>query len=140
MKRFLLLVLISFPLMVSAQDQPAVVPTDSIVVSWKLEHPAWDKWDYLDSVWMADVYWNTLKKHKIKMDCGHCTRVFMRIDMKIDSSGKLEQYRVDESFICDEKMQSTLENDFMEFFKNLIFPTELRNRVIRAQLGTGLKC
>jgi hypothetical protein len=51
-----------------------------------------------------------------------------------------DRYRVAESFICDDKMQSALEEDFMEFFKNLVFPIELRNRVFRAQLGTGLKC
>ncbi len=140
MKRLILLIWIMLPVVAAAQDTEDVVPTDSIVKTWDLERVAWRAWQPIDSAWMDSIYWNTLRKHKIHMDCGHCTRVIMHVDMKIDSLGKLEQYRVESSHICDDKMQKTLEKEFMEYFFNLTFPLPLRSRVIRTQLGTGLKC
>jgi hypothetical protein len=140
MKRLIILFLFIFPLLAAAQDEPVVVPSDSVAMVWNLDRDASKAWDRIDSVWMDSVYWNTLKKHKIKMSCAHCTGVMMHVDMQIDSSGHLASYRLEAGFFCDEKLALTLENEFMQFFLNLEFPPALRGRVFRTFLGTALKC
>lgn len=140
MKHLIILLLLSVCINGYSQEQGVQVPADSVVKTWDLEHDAWKAWDKIDSVWMDSIYWTTLKKHKIKMSCAHCVRVMLSVDMRIDSSGRLAEYRVEKSYLCGSEFSKQLETDFMLFFTTLIFPQPLRNRVIRALLGTGLKC
>jgi len=140
MKQLFILFLLFVSIVGYSQEQTVQAPADSVVKTWDLEHDAWKAWNKIDSVWMDSIYWTTLKKHKIKMSCAHCERVMLSVDMRIDSSGHMAEYRVEKSYLCGSEFSNQLEKDFMLYFEALIFPQPLRNRVIRALLGTGLKC
>lgn len=113
---------------------------DSIVETWHYGCEITIAWDKVDSAWLRNAYWDCLKKFKIKLDCGHCIIAVMDVDMKIDSSGKLEEYRIIKSRICTDEVTPDQEKCFMEYFTKLIFPAEFRGKTIRVKLGDSLKC
>lgn len=136
MKRFLILVLF-IPFSVFSQDTLIEIPA---VKTWDLETVAWRAWDKIDSTWMAEEYWNILKDYNIKMTCSKCEYVSMHVELKIDSSGKLDSYKVIKSNKCGYEFDENLTVRFMEYFKKITFPEVLRNMNIYTILGTGLKC
>ena len=121
-----------------AQDSIAV--KDTVVPIWDMDLQVWREWDRIDSIWMHSTYWNLLAKHHLKMDCAHCERVSMQVDMQIDTSGRMISYKVIKSNCCGEAFSAQLIQEFMEFFEKYTFPPALRNLRFRTLLGTGLKC
>jgi hypothetical protein len=126
----------------SIQTQPKektdTVPTLSDLD--KNDHAAWLAWKKIDSAWTAEVFWDCLKAQKLKMDCGHCTSILIKIDMQIDNSGKLVQYRVVYQHVGGGDFTKSMEDCFMEYFLQLTFPPALRNHIFRAELGRTLMC
>lgn len=135
-----LFVLLLLTLLCRGQVQEPSSPADTAINTWELNHDAREAWKTIDSVWMSEVYWNVLKKHKIKMTCAHCEKVMMHVDLKIDSTGKLTDYKVEKSMQCGSSFSPEMEEEFLNFFKALDYPQALRNLRIHAMLGTGLKC
>jgi hypothetical protein len=143
MKHLMLLFLLIGPIAAFSQENQAATVKDTVPTTsdiYETDHAAWAAWRKIDSAWMDGIYWECLKTQKLKMDCSRCEDIMIKADMQIDSSGKLVQYRVVYQDVCGRDINKKLEDCFMEYFLQLIFPIELRNHIFKANLGTGLKC
>ena len=140
MKKIVLLLLMASPLYYSCYGQSDPTMRDTLENIWDKGKDAWTAWNTIDSIWMDSIYWPNLKTNKLKMTCAHCERISMHVDMKIDSTGKLELYRVTRSSVCGRDIEKKMEEEWMQFFRDYEFPPALRNQAFHVLLGTGLKC
>lgn len=113
---------------------------DSIPKSYELKEPQYSAWRKIYDEWMPKEYFKILKENKLKMNCSGCESVFMNTVFKIDSLGKLKNYRVISTKKCSGTFSKKLEERFIKWFLTYPFPNELYNITFEARLGTGLKC
>lgn len=97
-------------------------------------------WNHMSDEWLKTSFYDCLKQNNIKMSCAHCAKVYMTVDFKIDSSGKVSEYNVIKENKCGELFTEKLTHCFLEFFLNAEFPKGLRNMVFEINIGNGLKC
>jgi hypothetical protein len=135
---FLLIFLISFK--GSAQQRKDGLSNDSSNRISYLSDTVWHDWRKIDSIWMTTEYHAILDKFKLKMNCMHCSRILMNVEMTIDSLGKLTGYNIISSYKCGEAFDSKLADAFMQYFYNITFPAVFYHKKLTAMLGTGLKC
>jgi hypothetical protein len=114
--------------------------TDSIPKHYELKGLAYKQADSIQDVWMTTHYPVVLKKNKLKMTCAHCSNIFMDVIFKIRADGRAQDWLTVNSNKCGEKFSAKLEEDFLIFFENFIFPPSLRNLIFEWRLGTGLSC
>jgi hypothetical protein len=121
-------------------QNPAQPDSPKRILSYELSGSAWAAWNAIDADWMKNHYWACLEKFSLKMSCARCENIYVDVELHINVEGKLESYKVLKENICENKITPELEQAFLEYFKKLIFPESLRNLIIEARLGTGLKC
>ncbi len=112
----------------------------AIVKEYDLPDKQWRRWNEIKEFWMKNEYLPCLKRFKLRMSCSHCEYIFIKVELKIDAEGRLIGYKKIGENICGKKAGKKLEECLLKYFKNLVFPEELRNMTIEASLGTGLKC
>jgi len=110
------------------------------ILSYELTGSAWTDWKAIDADWMKNHYWTCLEKLNLKMSCAHCENIYVDVELHINAEGRLESYKILKENICENKITPELEESFLAYFKELTFPESLRNLIIEARLGTGLKC
>jgi hypothetical protein len=110
------------------------------ILSYDLQGSAWTAWKAIDKDWMENQYWACLKKFNLKMSCAGCENIYIDVELHINAEGRLASYKILKENICSGKITSDLEQAFLAYFKTLTFPESLRNLIIEARLGTGLKC
>ena len=141
MKKYfvLLIFLIVFSFM---KGKEIVDSSTSIVVvkSYELKGEAWNDWKKIEDDWMKNNYPKILKSNKLKMNCRSCESIYLEVVIQIDSSGKLNNYKLINSKKCGEKFSKSLEIQFMKPIFNIEFPHSLKNMRFEIRLGTGLKC
>jgi hypothetical protein len=140
MKKILLITIVCLMCGYTCPAQTDPSQRDTLENIWDKGKDAWKAWNLIDSIWMDSIYWPNLKQHKLKMTCAHCERILMHVDMKIDSTGKLELYRITRSSICGNEISKKMEDEWMKFFLFYEFPEALRKQAFHVMLGTGLKC
>lgn len=140
MKYLLLFFFLFIAIGVSAQQEMQGLAKDTTRRISTETDGVWREWNPIDSAWMTGEYRAILKKFKLKMDCEHCERILMHVEMKIDSAGKLSSYEVVKSSKCGEDFDKELQEAFMEYFYGITFPAIFRRTIFAALLGTGLKC
>ncbi len=113
---------------------------DSIPKSYELSSDKYKAWKTIEQEWMRKEYGKILKENKLKMSCSGCENIFMDVIIKIDSSGKLKEYKTIRTRKCAGEFSKKLEERFIKWFLNLTFPAELYNMKFEVRLGTGLKC
>jgi len=136
MKHFSFIILsLFFSFVFNAQEAK-----DSIPKSYELKDPQYSAFRKIEQEWFAKEYHKILKENKLKMNCSGCESIFMNTIFEIDSLGKLKNYKVMNSRKCATTFSKKLEERFIKWFLNYLFPKELYNTKFEARLGTGLKC
>ena len=113
---------------------------DTIPKFYTLPSPQYKAWKTIEQEWMSKEYGKILKENKLKMTCSGCENIFMDAVFKIDSAGKLKEYKTVKTRKCAGEFSKKLEERFVKWFLSLTFPAELRNLRFEVRLGTGLKC
>jgi len=121
-------------------QNPAQPDSPKRILSYELTGSARTAWNAIDADWMKNHYWACLDEFNLKMSCGRCDNIFIDVELHIDTEGRLESYEILKENICANKITPELEQSFLAYFKELTFPESLRNLIIEARLGTGLKC
>jgi hypothetical protein len=111
-----------------------------IIKEHQLKNARFRCWDGIKEKWLREIYSPALKKFKLRMSCGQCEYIYIRVILYIDSSGKLVHYKKVRENVCGKPCPKHLEEQLMQFFQNMIFPEELRGINIETMLGTGLSC
>jgi hypothetical protein len=133
-KNLLIFLFIAFTINLYAQID------SNYVWSYQLEEESWKNWDSINHVWLKEVYFACLKENNLKMSCASCVYIYIDAGLTIDSLGKLTDIKIFKENICSNKASEKLKQCFFSYYKNLVFPKSLRNRRIKAKLGTGLSC
>lgn len=131
------LFLLSFLLLNTFQAQES---KDTLVKSYELPSAQYKAWKIIEQQWMSKEYGKILKENKLKMSCNGCEAIFMDVVLKIDSVGKLKEYKTVKTRKCAGEFSKKLEELFLKWFLNLSFPSELYDLKFEVRLGTGLKC
>jgi hypothetical protein len=132
---YLLLTLILASFVIKAQ-----IVQDSIPKHYELNRPQYNAWNYIYQEWMTKEYGKILMENNLKMNCSSCLSVYMNVIIRIDSLGKLKEYKVITAKKCGTTFTKKLEESFMQWFLIFKFPLELYNNKFEVKLGTGLKC
>jgi hypothetical protein len=86
---YLLLTLILASFVIKAQ-----IVQDSIPKHYELNRPQYNAWNYIYQEWMTKEYGKILMENNLKMNCSSCLSVYMNVIIRIDSLGKLKEYKV----------------------------------------------
>jgi len=97
-------------------------------------------WGGIKDKWLRGIYFPALDRFKLRMSCGRCEYIYIRVILYIDSSGRLVKYKKVLENVCGKSCPKGLEEQLMQFFMYITFPEELRGIAIETMLGTGLKC
>lgn len=106
----------------------------------ELDNTRFRCWDGIKDKWLREVYFPALDKFKLRMSCGRCEYIYIRVILYIDRNGRLVHYKKGRETVCGKPCPKELEEHLMQFFKEMIFPEELRGIAIETMLGTGLSC
>ncbi len=124
-----------------AQEANLPQLTDSIITYNELptdgQRQAWNK---MHDDWLKNYFSSCMVHNKVKLSCAHCSKVYLTVDFKIDSSGKVNNHRIVKDIMCGRPFTVQLKTCFLEFFLNAVFPEGLRNMILEVTLGNGLKC
>jgi len=138
---FVLVILLSNFKPLKAQEPVAPIPNDSITTYTDLPtlelRLAWNK---IDDDWRLHYFHDCLAKDKLKMSCAHCASIYLTVDFKIDSVGKVIEYKVVKENMCGSDFTESLKKCFLEYFLTIEFPEGFRNMVFEINIGNGLKC
>lgn len=74
------------------------------------------------------------------MSCAYCSSIYLTIDFKIDSAGKVLEYRVVKENRCGNDFTGSLKMCFLTYFLAVQFPEGMRNIVFEITIGNELKC
>jgi hypothetical protein len=145
MKKIATLLFISFLAFsfnrLNAQNTDQFIPKDSIITYTDLPtDEARLAWNNMHDNWRRNDFYDCLEKEKIKMSCAHCSSIYLTVDFKIDSAGKVLEYRVVKENMCGSDFTETLKKCILEYFLATQFPEGLRNMVFEITIGNGLKC
>ncbi|HNW69453.1 MAG TPA: hypothetical protein PKI01_03555 [Bacteroidales bacterium] len=145
MKKAIVLILISFLALafnkLNAQDTEQTIPKDSIFTYNDLPtDEARLAWNDMHDEWRQNNFHDCLDKAKLKMSCAHCSSIYLTVDFKIDSAGKVLEYRIVKENMCGNDFTESLKKCFLEYFLTIPFPESLRNMVFEITIGNGLKC
>jgi hypothetical protein len=135
-KYYIFLIVFFVPFICCAQD----IINDSIPKSYQLKQPQYSAWKTVYDTWMKSEYGKILKQNKLKMNCNGCENIFMDAIFTIDDKGELKNHTLIKSKKCAGEFSKKLELQFINWFQNTTFPTELFNLKFEVRLGTGLKC
>lgn len=97
-------------------------------------------WNDMSDEWLHTYFYDCLKQNNIKLSCAHCSKVFLTVDFKIDSNGKVSDHRIVKENKCGKPFTEKLRQCFLDFFLHAEFPVSLRNIVFEINIGNGLKC
>jgi hypothetical protein len=111
-----------------------------IVKEVDLNDDQWNEWNNLDTTWTKNIMPVCLFENDIKLNCAKCESVYLKIQMEIDSTGKMVKYTKIKGNMCGNDFTQKLEKCFLDFFMFLEFPKELRNIILEVNIGNGLKC
>jgi len=145
MKKIIALFFISFLALtfnrLNAQNIEQIIPKDTIISYNDLPtDEARLAWNNMHDDWRRNDFYDCLEKEKLKMSCAHCSNIYLAVDFKIDSAGKVLEYRVVKETMCGSDFTESLKKCFLEYFLTTQFPEELRNMVFEITFGNGLKC
>jgi hypothetical protein len=133
---FLLVASIMFAQDVIAEKQAAESAPEDFELS-DVQYAAWKK---ISNFWLADDFEKIKFENKIDVNCKSCTGVYMDVIIKINSSGKLEYYKLVKGKKCGMEPNKQFELRMMRSFIKYEYPPELRNITFKTRLGTILKC
>ncbi len=97
-------------------------------------------WNDMSDEWLHNYFCDCLKQNNIKMSCAHCASIYLTVDFKIDSNGKVTNHRIVKENKCGKSFNEKLRQCFLDFFLHTEFPASLRNIVFEINIGNGLKC
>ena len=98
------------------------------------------QWTSIKDRWLRNEFPLCLKRYNLEMSCSGCEYIYITVELTIDGDGRLVQYKIIHENICGKRASKQIEKCFMRYFKTIVFPKELRNLTIVANLGNGLKC
>lgn len=113
---------------------------DSIIKENDLDGKQRKAWYALDSTWTHHIFPACLNENHVKLSCASCESVFLSVQLKIDSTGKLVSYKRIAGKMCGNELSKNMEKCMLDFFYFIEFPAELRNIILEVKLGNGLKC
>ncbi|MCU0847173.1 MAG: hypothetical protein MUD12_04730 [Spirochaetes bacterium] len=90
--------------------------------------------------WMRNCYPECIKEFGLKMKCSGCEYVFIRVELSVDTDGRLAGYRKIKDNICGKNATVSQEECLLKRLKGMVFPRSLRGMKFEAVLGTGLSC
>ena len=137
MKRIfsLIIVFIIITLDSFAQTKDTIVLRES-----DLKNEQMIAWYTLDTIWTKNIMPVCFFENNIKLNCANCGSIYLKMQLKIDTSGKLVSYTKIKENMCGNAFTEKLEKCFLDFFNFLIFPEELRGIILEVNIGRGLKC
>lgn len=125
----------------SAQNIEPTIQKDSIIIYNDLpSDEARHAWNDMHDEWRRNNFQDCLDKEKLKLSCAHCSSIYLTVDFKIDSTGKVREYRVVKENRCGNDFTESLKTCFLTYFLAVQFPEALRNMVFEITIGNGLKC
>lgn len=134
------LLLFAFTTNSNAQKDTIHQKRDSIIKMSDFTHEEYAAWSTILSDWRKNIFFDCLKKQKLRLTCDGCESIYLHVNMNIDSTGKLVKYTITKEKMCGEKFRPELKEGFLNYFENLIFPPALQNKIINVYLGECLKC
>lgn len=79
----------------SAQEQDTNHKNDSIISYQNLDSDeAQMVWINMHKAWLDCCFYNCLKENNITLSCARCEKAVLTVDFKIDSHGKVAEYRI----------------------------------------------
>lgn len=132
----ILLIFIAFVVQTSVFGQDG----QKIVYENELKGNQWKEWYALDTTWTENIMPVCMFENHVKLSCAECSKVYLTVQMVIDSAGKMIRYKKVNEIMCGKNFSENLEKCFLEFFKFIVFPADLRNIILEVKLGNGLKC
>jgi hypothetical protein len=136
--KFLFAILIFFVIHIQCFSQS--VKPDSVIKADMLSGIQWQRWHSIDSLWLKYFFPSCLEENELKLSCATCGNIFLDAQLKIDSKGKLVDYKKIKGNICENDITNELEKCFLDYFYFMEFPPELRNMILEVKLGKSLKC
>jgi len=116
------------------------VKKDSIIKENNLKGKQWDAWYTLDSTWTHHIFPGCLNENHLKLSCADCSKIYLTVQLSIDSTGKLVSHKKISSIMCGDGMSIKMEKCLLDFFYFIEFPSTLRNIILEVKVGNGLKC
>ncbi len=124
-----------------AQEQDTNHKIDSIISYQNLDSDeARMVWINMHKAWLDCCFYNCLKENNITLSCARCEKAVLTVDFKIDSHGKVAEYRIIKENCCGKLFSEKLKQCFLEYFLEATFGQPLRNMVLEIPIGNGLKC
>jgi len=116
------------------------VANDSVLRESNLKGKQRTEWYTLDSTWTHHILPACLNENHVTLSCAACESVYLTVQLKIDSAGKLTSYKRIAGKMCGTDLSKNMEKCMLDFLFFIEFPAELRNIILEVKLGNGLKC
>ncbi len=110
------------------------------IEEYRLAGKAADSWKSIREGFRRDAFVPCLAKRRVVVSCSGCTAVVLRGVLRIDGRGRFAGFERSFGRYCGAEMPPDVERCFIDYFRTIEFPPELRNLAIAVDLGRGLKC
>jgi len=97
-------------------------------------------WMLIKNEWMRNGYSECLKEFGLKMKCSGCEYVFIKVELSVDTDGRLTGCRKINDNVCGRSATVLQEECLLRRLKSMVFPQSLRGKKFETMLGTGLSC
>lgn len=141
---FLVLVLVFSLISCSANAgrpvQPPVSNPEDLPGEFTDGEPSdWREWSNAKNQWVRERFAGCLKAAGIRLSCGGCSAVVVRVIVLVDAEGRIASADTYRSSACGQPVSQELERCMKTPLFERTFPA-LRGRRFRSMLGTGLSC
>jgi|GEM_PF-1589712 len=112
------------------------------LVQWdyKLKGKSYKEFRAIKDNWMRINYRKILKKYSISLNCSNCEYAYIIVILNIADNGSVTEVSFVDSNVCGKKASAKIINDFVDYFKKVLYPPSLRGKKVKTRIGGGLKC
>jgi hypothetical protein len=139
---FLLIIGVSF-LMLFRVEKEIAISQESVEID-SLDTFAKNYWKEINATFSKNIFSAYLNKHNLVQNCVQCEDILLDYECLIDSDGKVLKITLHGSDInCKEMSDSAkkdMEDTFLEYFKSITYPENLRGKFIFFTVGQVTKC
>ena len=96
-------------------------------------------WDSIEKQWNQKYFNPFLKKNKIKISCGGCSRFIIKTYFEIDEKGA-GHAKLLVAERCSGPIPKKQFNELSKLLQQIIFPAEFHNKKYKLSMGRVLKC
>jgi hypothetical protein len=124
-------------------EKEIVISQESVEID-SLDTFAKNDWKKIDITFLNSTYATYLNEHNLHQNCIQCGNILLDYECLIDSDGKVSKISLHGSDIeckgMTDSAKREMEDAFLQYFKNIVYPASLSGKFIFFTVGQAMKC